>query len=395
MSGLVGAVVEAWDELRIHKVRVLLALVGVAVAVTAITGITAAVSMLGQAMQESSDRDQGRPTTLTVYGWNSTGELDPLAFDQAVDELAERYKISYHSVQANQQLPVRSGASDTYVQLTVVDPSYSVITRLVTDGGRWFTDRDAEALGPTLVVNQPFLDQLTDGRPVDAHPQVTLGGDTAVQATVIGTVPVRWEQEGPMAYMLFDQAARWLPDLVRDQQYKIWVPTELDEDLQAVLRRDLTAMLPGMHAEVQLPWDSGFGLDSATRWVVLGVSGFALLLGGLGLLNIALVTVRYRIREIGIRRSFGATGSRVFFGVLMESVVATFVAGLVGVVLAVAIVKNIPVERVFGTALQDTPPFPFTAALVGMACATGVGALAGLVPAIYAVRVKVIDAIRY
>ena len=131
------------------------------------------------------------------------------------------------------------------------------------------------------------------------------------------------------------------------------------------------------------------------RWVVAGIGGVALLLGGLGLVNISLVTVRYRIREIGIRRSFGATSGRVFFGVLMESVVATVVAGLVGVVGAVAIIRNIPIERVFGVALDDTPPFPLSAALLGMACATGVGALAGLIPAVVAVRVKVIDAIRY
>jgi putative ABC transport system permease protein len=106
--------------------------------------------------------------------------------------------------------------------------------------------------------------------------------------------------------------------------------------------------------------------------------------------------VRHRIREIGIRRSFGATSARVFFGVLMESVVATVVAGFVGVVLAVAILKAIPVDALFGGyGLQDVPPFPLSAALIGMAAATAVGALAGLIPAEVAVRVKVIDAIRY
>ena len=109
------------------------------------------------------------------------------------------------------------------------------------------------------------------------------------------------------------------------------------------------------------------GLDRATTYVGIGIGGLALLLGGLGLVNIALVTVRYRIREIGIRRSFGATSGRVFFGVMLESVVATFVAGLVGVTLSVAIIKNIPVERVFGGGIQDMPPFPSRAAVVGMA----------------------------
>lgn len=65
-------------------------------------------------------------------------------------------------------------------------------------------------------------------------------------------------------------------------------------------------------------------------------------------------------QEIGIRRSFGATAGRVFVAVMMESVVATVAAGV-----------------------------------LGLAAATFVGALAGLTPALVAVRVKVIDAIRY
>ena len=138
------------------------------------------------------------------------------------------------------------------------------------------------------------------------------------------------------------------------------------------------------------------GLDRATKWAGIGIGGFALLLGGLGLVNIALVTVRYRIREIGIRRSFGATSGRVFFGVLLESVVATVVAGLVGVVLAVAIIKNIPVERVFGAGIQDMPPFPLSAA-AGRDGRCGGSRRAGRTDPRHgtAVRVKVIDAIRY
>ena len=222
---------------------------------------------------------------------------------------------------------------------------------------------------------------------------MVLEGETPVAATVIGEVPVQWNDEEPRAMMLFDQAMRWFPDRVTADAYRFWVPPELADQFAEVLPRDLAAA--GVPFDVQKPPVEAFVIDRVLQYLVLGVGGFALLLGGLGLLNIALVTVRYRIREIGIRRSFGATSGRVFFGVLMESVVATTVAGIVGVVIAVAIIKNIPIDRIFGRPIDDLPGFPFDAALVGMACAIGIGALAGLIPAIYAVRVKVIDAIRY
>ena len=102
------------------------------------------------------------------------------------------------------------------------------------------------------------------------------------------------------------------------------------------------------------------------------------------------MTVKHRIREIGIRRSFGATAGRVFFSVMMESVVATVVAGVVGVMIAILVVQEPSCSSTYVLqGVEDVPPFPIEAALVGLVAATAVGALAGLLPALVAVRVKV------
>jgi putative ABC transport system permease protein len=298
-------------------------------------------------------------------------------------------------------------------QLQAVDADLGTINRIVPDQGRWFTEADETALAPTLVVNEAFLDAygLTD---LSTRPTVELGDRAPVTATVIGVMHDDWPGAEPLAFVLYDQLHRWIgpdgsgvqsggsgtapaaaPMQAQMPSILLWVPPDQADAISETVARDLEAAAPGWQVELHdNQYDRG-GLDRATKWVGIGIGGFALLLGGLGLVNIALVTVRYRIREIGIRRSFGATSGRVFFGVLLESVVATVVAGLVGVVLAVAIIKNIPVEQVFGGGIQDMPPFPFSAALVGMAAAVAVGALAGLIPATFAVRVKVIDAIRY
>jgi putative ABC transport system permease protein len=80
---------------------------------------------------------------------------------------------------------------------------------------------------------------------------------------------------------------------------------------------------------------------------------------------------------------------------MMESVVATAVAGVLGIALAVAIVRSPLVMDTLFMGMQDVPPFPLVAALIGLGAAVLTGALAGLVPAIVATRVRVIDAIRY
>jgi len=402
VSGLVGTIVEAWDELRIHRLRVLLALIGVAVAVTAITGVTAAVQMMNQAFKESADRQSGRSVTLDLYAWptGAAGTAQPTEQQYAAefDRIVERYGITYATRQLGGPIRFRFPTGTAIVNAQVVDPDYGVITRFRTTEGRWFTDADTQRFAPVAVVNEAFLAALgvTD---LSSHPTVQLGTDTPVRTEVIGVYHDEWSDAPPSAYLLYDHVTRWGllgADMANQTPtFKVWVPPDLAAQLRPLLQRDLAAALPGTQVEVPEPFTGQNVLDGASRWVVLGIGGFSLLLGGLGLVNIALVTVRFRIREIGIRRSFGATSGRVFFGVLMESVVATVVAGVVGVVLAVAVIKNIPVEKMFGGSIEDMPPFPVAAAVTGMVCATAVGALAGLIPAIVAVRVKVIDAIRY
>ncbi|GAA3804387.1 ABC transporter permease [Cellulomonas soli] len=402
MSGLAGALVEAWDELRIHKLRVLLALIGVAAAVTAITGVTAAVQMLTQGMQEQVERSNGRLVSLSLDAWPMDGAVDAdqiSTLESAQQVVLERYGITYASRRMWAQSDVRFTDGTQPVQMTAVDPAMGTLSRIVPEQGRWFTEADADSFAPLLVVNESFLTRLGLSD-LSSRPTVQIGADEGVTATVVGVISDTWQGASPEAYVLYDQTQRWaLTDAAYGLQppgLMMWVPADQADGLRDVIPRDLRASLPGWQINVSSNADGGgIGFDRAARWVALGVGGFALLLGGLGLLNISLVTVRHRIREIGIRRSFGATSARVFFGVMLESVVATVVAGLIGVVLAVAVIKNIPIERVFGTPLQDDPPFPVSAALIGMACATGVGALAGLIPATVAVRVKVIDAIRY
>ncbi len=401
MSGLFSTAVEAWDELRIHRLRVLLALIGVAVAVCAITGITAATQMMTQALREQAERGGGRDLTLAINAWPMGMEAMPSSerYAAAFDDFVERYKIEYSTRELYLQSTFRFPNGSMMAETQVVDPDFGVIRRIQPIEGRWFTDDDVDRYAPALVVNEAFLARLGVEDLTD-HPTVMLGGEHPVRCTIIGVRATLWSEEPPAAIMLFDHYERWgtappeewgpmMPGLY------VWVPPELGDQITELARRDIAAALPGMQVEVYPNSESWSALDGGAQWVIIGIGGFVLLLGGLGLVNISLVTVRYRIREIGIRRSFGATSGRVFFGVLMESVVATFVAGAVGVVVAVAVIKAIPMEAMFGYALQDTPPFPISAALIGMASAIGVGTLAGLLPAIVAVRVKVIDAIRY
>ena len=80
---------------------------------------------------------------------------------------------------------------------------------------------------------------------------------------------------------------------------------------------------------------------------------------------------------------------------MLENVVATLVAGVIGIVLVVVAMQQPFIVQGLAPGISDVPPFPFSAALTGLIAAVGVGAIAGLIPALVAVRVKPIDAIRF
>jgi len=406
MTGFIGALVEAWAEFRVNRARVILSLVGVAVAVLALTGVVGIGNIATQAQIEQLERGSGRPATLTVMPPvdPATGQqAEPERFADTIRQIADRYSITYSGLVRNEQVTGQLPFGAVGIDTQIVEPDFGVMHRIELAEGSWFTDRDAERLLPAVIVNDYIWQQL--GRPaLDTHPRITLYGDRTTAALIIGVEPPRVYEQYPRQYIL---GAGW--DELRVpappwgggwSQYEMWVPPALADPLTERISAELRgAFGDTWDVTVQrvdyLAWQDGVDPLGPVRLILIGIAGLILLLGALGLVNISLVTVRQRIREIGIRRAFGATAGRVFLAVMLESVVATVVAGFVGIVLAIILVRNDFVMQYIAPGLTDIPPFPAEAALIGFAAATGVGALAGLLPALVAVRVKVIDAIRY
>ncbi len=405
MTGLLGAFAEAWDEVRVHKARVVLSLVGVFLAVFALTTVTALGAIVAQSQQEQAERYGGRPATVAVTAYDAgTGTaVDAVRWDAAVAGLVERYGITGSATVAYAEGLYRLPGGTQTVQTTRVSPSYGPLHRIRPVQGRWLREGDRASLSPALVVNEAFLIAIghTD---LSARPTVVIGGPQPVTATVVGVVREGYEQ--PLVYRVDRSAGDPAPAAggATGPAYhgpptlELWVPPAQADAVMATVRNDLALSLPGAQVDAYRTDDQGIGDSIGTlRTAIRGAGVVALVLGGLGVLNVGLVTVRQRIREIGVRRSFGAGSARIFSAVMLESVCATALAGVAAVAAAVLLVRNLPLTQWLadGVPLADDPGFPFEAAVEGMVAATAVGALAGLLPAVIAVRAKVIDAIRF
>jgi putative ABC transport system permease protein len=130
-------------------------------------------------------------------------------------------------------------------------------------------------------------------------------------------------------------------------------------------------------------------LTSATYLVLTAISAVALMIGGIGVMNIMLVSVTERTKEIGIRKAVGATKVSILAQFMVEAVVLTAIGGFIGLVIG----------EVMSFLINNYSPLPafipFWAILVGIFVSAGVGIVFGLYPAWRAANLDPIDALRY
>ena len=119
-----------------------------------------------------------------------------------------------------------------------------------------------------------------------------------------------------------------------------------------------------------------------------------LLAGVIGVSNIMMVSVKERTTEIGIRRAIGATPRQILGQIISESIVLTLVAGMLGIVFSVLILAGVELAMTTDGVLKAAFQVPFGTAVLAALLLTVLGVLAGLMPALRAMQIKPVDAMR-
>ncbi|MDK2950893.1 MAG: putative transport system permease protein [Kosmotogales bacterium] len=127
-------------------------------------------------------------------------------------------------------------------------------------------------------------------------------------------------------------------------------------------------------------------------FVLIAVAAISLFVGGIGIMNIMLVSVTERTREIGIKMAIGASRKRILTEFLVESVLITFIAGIIGILLALALTSSL--EHI-ATSMSLHARLSPEIAIIAFLVSAGIGLLSGLYPANKASRLSPIEALRY
>ncbi len=285
----------------------------------------------------------------------------------------------------------------TSIQGTNVD--YPLIRSWNVDQGSFFTDADVKASAKVAVLGKTVLDNLFPN------------GDAVGQIIRIKNVPFKvvgvLEKKGgnmmgqdqddliiaPYTTVMKRLAGKQKIDMIQVSAVSQDKVQEAQDEIDALLRQR-HRIAPRGDADFMMRSQEEIAQANAAqmnilRYLLLSIAAISLLVGGIGIMNIMLVSVTERTREIGIRMAIGAKGRHVLLQFLFEAVTLSIVGGLIGVALGIG--ASTAVGRFLKWPIVITPE----SIALSFGVAAGVGVFFGFYPARKAARLDPIDALRY
>ena len=399
----------AGRSLMRHRVRTALAMLGIVIGIAAVICMVA----LGQgasSMIQNSINSMGRNLVMVWPGAASSsgfswggGTAVTLTPEDGEALLKEVHSIASLSpvVRTRGQL-VHDAQNWVPNQIYGVSTSFINVRDWPVDQGEMFTDRDVAASGKVCLVGKTVADNLfLEGEsPLGATLRIknvpfrvigVLGskGTSSMGSDQDDIVVVPWTA---VANLLQGSSFRNVDQLlisIDEAQNVAPAMAEITEVLRARHRlQDEEASDFRIYSMAEMASTSVQTADIMSR-LLAGIASISLLVGGIGIMNIMLVSVTERTREIGLRLAVGARGRDILQQFLVEAVMLTGVAGLIGMGLG-AVVSRL-IANAQNWPLEISRPVMLLAAV--FSCAVGV--FFGLYPALRAARLDPIEALRY
>jgi putative ABC transport system permease protein len=404
----------AWRSIRGNASRSLLTALGVIIGVAAVVALTAIGAGVTRNVTENLERlgtnllTVGATVVRTSGGIVRTGDESSVTVGDA-EALRELQLVDARilgvapSVTSNVQ--ARAGGLNTNVQVVGTWPDYAAVRDLEPSAGAWWTDLDVASRARVAVIGFEIAAELFP----DADPlgqRLTLNTYTF---TVVGVLPDKGAGFGSPNRQVLVPLSTYLQRLARSQVAggasaqsvnQIYVRAT-DADELGALQSDVTALLADLRGEVDLSAltfqvqnqaDTLESLTSVSRTLTLflgAIAGISLLVGGIGIMNIMLVSVTERTREIGIRKALGARPQDIRLQFLVEAVVLAAGGGLIGLAAGAAGAGAVSDLLGVTSALTVLP----MAVAFGVALAVGV--VFGLYPAQRAARLDPVASLRH
>jgi len=411
MKKFLEPLANAWQGVKTHKLRSSLTILGIVIGVAAVIslmsigkGVTSEILSTIESM--GSDLITISPGSSMGFGGvrSASGSSTTLTMEDAEAIADEVAYVAVAAPTSSSSAQLIYGSENTYAQITGTTPDYLDIGTLEFASGSFFTDYDNENSSKVAVIGADIADTLfTDTNTSPVGEQIRAGN---VILRVIGVL------ESSDSFMSSSDNSVYIPLSTLQNSFSLSRTAQgghivssisvivSDSDQTENVIADITTLLRSRH-ELSAADDDDFSISSTeeiaetisqvsgTMTLFLGaIAGIALLVGGIGVMNIMLVSVVERTREIGIRKALGARERDIWSQFLIEAAFLSFSGGIIGVI------AGFVTSYIINTTGLITTLVTADIVILALSVSIGIGLFFGFYPARQASRLNPIEALR-
>jgi putative ABC transport system permease protein len=401
-----------------HRFRASLTMLGIAWGIVAVVLLMAYGNGFHEALMVGFRRAFSSGTVVIWPGQTSmqaggerAGRRVRLKEEDAA-KLAELGVIKYASPEYIQTLPISVGNKQTSAGVRGVAPEYAIMRSETAEAGRFINAEDTEKRRRVVFLGSEVALKLF-GNSYSVGQTVRING---ISFEIVGVMTQKVQLSSyysPDKYCVFIPYTTvrqvWNTEYVNNLVFQTLDPAQQAQAIKQV--REVLGLKHGFDPrdERAIPMNDSVennkaisGITNGLRVILSFIGALTLMIGGIGVMNIMLVSVTERTREIGIRKAIGARRRQILTQFLMEALTITFLGGILGVIFSYLLVKVFGTRPFLADLLEDptretdihlllSPDVVLTATIILMV----VGILSGLWPALRASRMDPIESLRY
>ncbi|HEY8893117.1 MAG TPA: ABC transporter permease [Clostridium sp.] len=372
-----------------NKMRSFLTMLGI------IIGILSVIILIGMGQgtkKQVADQIQGLGTNLITV--SITGKREITVSNEEIDTLKTKPGIKEIAPIVNGNVTIKAGVKNTTTSVEATTPNYEEIKQIGAQSGRFINQNDIDNRYKVAVVGIDVIDAVFPNRNVVGKTMLVNGNEF----TIIGVLQSKGSSSAGSNDNKIIIPISTAQRLLKNKSIRtFYVETTTQDTVNDAMANLQVFMLRKSNNDSTLfrVFNQSDLLSTATAssnsmtLMLGGIAGISLLVGGIGIMNIMLVSVIERTGEIGLRKAVGARRRDILLQFLIESLVISGVGGIVGVL------GSFLGAYLLGKFANMSVLISPSIVLIAFGFSAGVGVIFGLYPASKASKLRPIDALRY
>ncbi|MFE4239340.1 ABC transporter permease [Peribacillus butanolivorans] len=376
-------------SIKTNKVRAFLTMLGIIIGVASVIVLVSIGQGSSQSVQEEINSLGTNLLTVSVSDTDSVKLTD-----DTIEQFKDLSGISEVAPVVTGRVYAKNGETSTQVSMTGTTSSYISVRDLELSQGRFLTDMETELRSKVVVLGSDTADTLFENqKAVDQN--VLIGGVSYRVIGVLKSVGTSMGSSGDDVIIApITTAKRATSSTTIGTVYLKAENENIVERAMYQVQGTMTTLFPGQSDNYSVSnqedlMDTMSSVSDTFTLMLGGIASISLLVGGIGIMNIMLVSVSERTKEIGIRKAIGANRKSILLQFLIEAVVLSCLGGLLGVGIGLGIAKLVSVVS------SLTISYSWSVTMMAFLFSIFIGVVFGVFPANKASKLNPIQALRH